>query len=144
MKDCQWFAARTRSSPLLTGSVLSSPCTLPAQLPSASEPQAAVSFKLGLCVLTSHMRLLINTAAVPGGQKLKIIILVIHKPSLNPWAGSALSFSMQSGTFHSVFSLSSHPQTADKSHWRASGKLMCLWGGEPGSPYALSSYTGFH
>lgn len=49
------------------------------------------------CVLTSHMHLLITTRAVPGGQKLKLIILRVGKPSPKLWAGSATSSACRAG-----------------------------------------------
>lgn len=58
--------------------------SLPVQLPSAGARHKQLFPSSWGCVLTSHMRLLINTAAVPGGQKLKIIILLIHNLLLTP------------------------------------------------------------
>ena len=53
-----------------------------------STRRAAVSFKLRLCLNQSHAPP-DKYRYVPGGQKLKIIILLIRKPSHNPCTGSA-------------------------------------------------------
>lgn len=91
------------------------------------------------------MRLLINTARVPGGQKLRVILLPIRKPTPAPGLGF---ISTQSSAFHNLFSFSDKSPTADKPHWRAGHcewKVNCAgggvgWGGS--RPYPLCSHSG--
>ena len=66
---------------------------------SQSSRRAAVSFKLRLCLNQSHAPP-DKYRYVPGGQKLKIIILLIRKPSHNPCTGSASALARRAA--HSI------------------------------------------
>lgn len=94
-----------------------------------STPRAAVSFELRLYVLTSHMCLLINTAALPGGQKLKIILL-IREPFFNPWAGSGVSLACRAVHSTICFLFEINPQqliSHTGGQVTASGKLLFIF-----------------
>ena len=64
-----------------------------------SSRRAAVSFKLRLCLNQSHAPP-DKYRYVPGGQKPKIIILLIRKPSHNPCTGSASALACRAA--HSI------------------------------------------